>query len=183
MIRKSRRSAAPGLQYARMPFRIDNFSMNSEVLSPRARYWSKLNGWKSHAKAGKGFPAAAAAAAMAFARSLRFSFSENVADPPSFSAACRRRAATREDRIEMTIAVLRGTGSKWDGASKNAKRSPGRFSPLGIPIGASKAQSIPAALRSSRTIIFLTCSYRDTQPQGARWQLSVAWSPSESIGL
>jgi hypothetical protein len=70
--RTSRRSAAPGQQYMRLAIRIDNFSRNSKVLSPDASYCSKLNGRNSHNKVGTGVPAAAAAAAMAFARSLRF---------------------------------------------------------------------------------------------------------------
>jgi hypothetical protein len=99
MTRKSQRNAAPGLQYARMAIRIDNFSRNSKVLSPGAPYWSKRNGWNFLDKVGTGVPAAAVAAATAFARSLRFSCSANVADRLGLSAACRRRAATREDRI------------------------------------------------------------------------------------
>jgi hypothetical protein len=155
IIRKSRRSAAPGLQYARMAIRMDNFSRNSKVLSTGAPYWSKLNGWKSHYKVGTGVTASAAAAATAFARSLRFSCSANVADPPGFSAACRRRAATREDRIVTSIAVLRVTGSEEDHVSKHANRSPGRFSLFGMSIGTSKAQLSPAARRPSRAITFL----------------------------
>jgi hypothetical protein len=114
MTRKSRRSAAPGLQYARTSIRIDKFPRNSKVLSPGAPYWSKLNGWKFHDKIGAGVAAAAAAAAMAFARSLCFSCSANVADPAGFSAACRRRTAAREDQIVTSIAVLRGTRSEGD---------------------------------------------------------------------
>jgi hypothetical protein len=72
MARKSRRRVAPGLQYARTAIRIDNFSRNSRVLSPGAPYWSKLNGWNSHDNVGIGVPAAPAAAARAFERSLRF---------------------------------------------------------------------------------------------------------------
>jgi hypothetical protein len=130
MTRKRRRSAAPGLQYARRAIRIDNLSRNSKVLSPGAPYWLNLNGWNSHDKVRTGMPAAAGAAAMAFARSLRFTSSENVADLPGPAAACRRRAATREDRIVTSFAVFRGTGSEGDGASKHANRSPGRLSCL-----------------------------------------------------
>jgi hypothetical protein len=54
MTRKSRRRSAPGLQYSRTAIRIDNFSRNSEVFSPGAPYWSKLNGWKFHEKSGQG---------------------------------------------------------------------------------------------------------------------------------
>jgi hypothetical protein len=90
------------------------------------RTMSKLNGWKSHEKDGTGVPAAAAAAAIVFARSLRFSCSAKGADPPGFSAACRRLAATRDDRMVTSIAVLRGTRFEGDGASKHVIKSPGR---------------------------------------------------------
>jgi hypothetical protein len=101
----SRHRAAPGLQYARLAVRIDNFSRNSKVLSPGAAYWSTLNGWKSRDKVGTGMPAAAAAAATAFARSLRFSYTANVADHQGLSAAYRRRAAKREGRMVTSITV------------------------------------------------------------------------------
>jgi hypothetical protein len=96
--------------------------------SPGAPYWSKLNGWKPHEKVGTGVPAAAAADTMSFAKSLRFYCSAYVADPPGFLAACRRRAATREDRVVMTIAVQHSTGFEGDCACKHANRAPGCLS-------------------------------------------------------
>jgi hypothetical protein len=42
-------------------------------------------------------------------------------------------------------------------------------------MGTSNAQSSPAVRRSSPAIKLLICSYRDTQPQGARWQRNVTF--------
>jgi hypothetical protein len=172
MTRKSQRSAVPGPQYARMAIRTGNFSRNSKVLSPGAHTGQSLTAGIPMIKSGQG--------CLLQPQWLSQGHCDSP-DPPGFSAACRRRAATREDWIVTSIAVLRGTGSEGDGASKHAKRSPGRLSLLGMSMGTSKAQLSPAARRPSRAIISSTCSCRDTQPQGARWQLSVAWSPAESI--
>jgi hypothetical protein len=48
MTPKSRRRAAPGLQYERTTIRIDNFSSNFRLVSPGASHWSKPCSCKSH---------------------------------------------------------------------------------------------------------------------------------------
>jgi hypothetical protein len=68
-----------------------------------------------------------------------------VTDSAGVSAAYRRRAATRVDRMVTSIAVLHGTGFEQDGASEHANRSPGRLSLCGMSIGISRAQLSPAA--------------------------------------
>jgi hypothetical protein len=83
---RGRTGAEPGLQYARSAVgRVNVFSIFSDsfsnVLSPGAAYWPKLNGWRSHDPVGTGV-SAAAAAAVVVSRLLRFSCSANVADPP-----------------------------------------------------------------------------------------------------
>jgi hypothetical protein len=63
---------------------------------------------ESRENAGIEVLAAVATAAVAFSKSLLFSFSTKVVDSPGFSAACRQRATAREERVETSNAVLRG---------------------------------------------------------------------------
>jgi hypothetical protein len=142
MTRKSRRSAAPGLQYARIAIRI-----STSLGTPR--YF--LQGHQTGQSLTDGIPMIKSGQWCLLQRlqpqwlsqGYCASFSANVADPPGFSAACRRRAATRDDRIVTSIAVLRGKGLEVDGSSKHANRLPGRLPLLGMSIGTSKAQLSP----------------------------------------
>jgi hypothetical protein len=120
--RKPQRGVVPRLQCAPSRIPSDNFSRNYEVITVGAANRSNPNGWKSHDKIGTGVLAAAAVAAMALTRQLSFSSSANVANNPGLSSACRLGAATSEDRIVTTIAVLRGAGFEGEGASKPANR-------------------------------------------------------------
>jgi hypothetical protein len=87
-----------------MAIRIDTFSRNSKILSPGAPYWSKLSGWNSHDKVGTGVPAAAAAAAMAFARSLRFSSAYcQTWLRPQFCGCCRLNAVRNLSLLQSAI--------------------------------------------------------------------------------
>jgi hypothetical protein len=104
-----------------------------------------------------------------------------VADRLGLSAACRRRLATSEERMATSIAVLRGAGFEGEDASNQVKTSHKVVVTVRDKHWDPRVQTIPAARSPSRPISFLRFSCRDTEPQGARWQLSVAWLPSNFI--